>query len=60
MTILESIKKIHKSKQPISLDQIVGSGKFKHSDGCFNYFIDYKKVKLLNRYALSYLKLVDT
>ena len=41
-------KEFHKSKQPIDLywvnvDQIVVSGKFKHSDDGFNYFIGYKK-----------------
>ena len=44
-------KEFHKSKQPVDLasvnvDQIVISGKFKHSDKSFNYFIGYKKVKL--------------
>ena len=47
----------NKSKQPIDLDlvtvgQIVVSGKFKHSDES----LVTKKVKLLNRYVLSYLK----
>ena len=41
-------KKFHKSKQPINLDlinvdQIVISGKFKHSDDGFKYFIGYKE-----------------
>ena len=41
-------KKIHKSKQPIDLslvtvDQIVVSDKFKHSDDGFKYFIGYQK-----------------
>ena len=40
-------KEFHQSKQPVSLasvnvDQIVTSGKFKHSDGDFKYFIAYK------------------
>ena len=54
-------KEFHKSKQPIYLmsvnvDQIVISDKFKHSDEGFKYLLVIKKVKLLNRYALSYLK----
>ena len=41
-------KEFHKSKQPVDLasvniDQIVISGKFKHSDEGFKYFIGYKK-----------------
>ena len=53
-------KEFCKSKQPIDLisvniDQIVVSEKFKHSDEGFKSLIT-KKVKLLNRYALSYLK----
>ena len=41
-------KEFHKSKQPINLnlvtvDQIVISDKFKHSDDGFQYFIVYKK-----------------
>ena len=48
-------KKFHRSKQPIDLmsvtvDQIVASDKFKHSDENFKYFIGYRKdeiVKLL-------------
>ena len=52
-------KEFHKSKQPIDLmsvnvDQIVLSDKFRHSDERF--LLVTKKVKLLNRYALSYLK----
>ena len=55
-------KEFHKSKQPIDLmsiniDQTVMSDKFKHSD---EGLLVTKKVKLLNRYALSYIKLVDT
>ena len=58
---LKFAKDIHKSKQPVDLasvnvDQIVISGKFKHSDKSFNYFIGYKKVKLLNRYVLFHRK----
>ena len=48
-------KEFHKRKQPIDLvlenvDQIVVSGKFKHSDDGLKYFIGYKEgeiVKLL-------------
>ena len=41
-------KECHKSKQPINLDsvkvgQIVASGKFKHNDDGFKYFIGYKE-----------------
>ena len=41
-------KEFHKSKQPVDLasvnvDQIVISGKFKHNDEGFKYFIGYKK-----------------
>ena len=41
-------KDVHKFKQPVDLasvnvDQIVISGKFKHSDEGFKYFIGYKK-----------------
>ena len=51
-------KGFHKSKQPIDLmsvnvGQIVVSDKFKHSD---EGLLVTKKVKFLNRYALSYLK----
>ena len=54
-------KELHKSKQPIdlmsvNLDQIVVSEKFKHSDKGLNILLVTKKVELLNRYALSYLK----
>ena len=54
-------EEFHKSKPPIDLmsvnvDQIVISDKFKHSDEGFKYLLVTKKVKLLNRYALSYLK----
>ena len=45
-------KEFHKSKQPIdsdlvSLDQIVISDKFKHSDDGFKYFIGYKKDEIV-------------
>ena len=41
-------KEFHKSKQPVDLkavtvDQIVVSGKFKHSDEGFKYFIGYQQ-----------------
>ena len=41
-------KEFHKSKQPIDLelvnvDQIVISGKFKHRDDGFKYFVGYKE-----------------
>ena len=40
-------KGFHKSRQPLNVDlvnsdQIVVSGKFKHSDDGFKYFIGYK------------------
>ena len=59
-------KEFRKSKQPINLDlinvdQIVVSDKFKHSDNSLKYLLLVtKKVKLLNRYVLSYLKRVNT
>ena len=45
-------KEFHKSKQPINLDlitvdQIVISGKFKHSDDGFKYFIGYKEGEIV-------------
>ena len=54
-------EEFHKSKPPINLelvkvDQIVISEKFKHSDDGFKYFIGSKKMKLFNRYVLSYFK----
>ena len=54
-------KEFRKSKQPINLDsvnvdQIVLSDKFKHSDDGLIILLVTKKVKLLNRYVLSYLK----
>ena len=41
-------KEFHKSKQPINLDlvnvnQILVSGRFKHSDDGFKYFVGYKE-----------------
>ena len=43
-------KEFHKSKQPINLDlvnvdQILVSGKFKHSDDGFQYYIGYKEIE---------------
>ena len=54
-------KEFYKSEQPINLDltninQIVVSDKFKHSDDGFKYLLVTTKVRLLNRYVLSYLK----
>ena len=45
-------KEFHKSKQPddlasVNVDQIVISGKFKHSDEGFKYFIGYKKGEIV-------------
>ena len=45
-------KECHKSKQPINLDpvkvgQIVASGKFKHNDDGFKYFIGYKEGEII-------------
>ena len=53
--------KLHKSKQPINLDQvnvdqIVVSDKSKIVMMISSIFLITKKVKLLNRYVLSYLK----
>ena len=44
-------KEFHKFKQPsnldlVNIDQIVISGKFKHSDGGFKYFIVYKEKEI--------------
>ena len=54
-------KEFHKSKQPIDLhlvhiNKIVISGKFKHSDEISNILLSIKKMILLNRYVLSYIK----
>ena len=59
--IILNKKKFHRSKEPIDLlsvdlDEIVASHKFKHNEEGFKYFIGYLKVKLLNHYALFYLK----
>ena len=45
-------KDVHKFKQPVDLasvnvDQIVISGKFKHSDEGFKYFIGYKEGEIV-------------
>ena len=45
-------KKFHKSKEPIglmsvSVDQIVVSEKFKHSDAGFKYFIGYQEGEIV-------------
>ena len=58
-------KEFHKYKQPtdlksVNVDQILVSDRFKHSDEGFNYLLVTKAMKLLNRYALSYPKWVDT
>ena len=47
-------KEFHKSKQPINLDlinvdQIVISGKFKHSDDGFKFFIGYKEREIVKQ-----------
>ena len=56
---------IRVNKQPVNLDlikvdQIVVSDKFKHSNGGLSISLDTKKVRLLNRDALFYLKLMHT
>ena len=40
-------KEFHKSKQPIHLDLVVVSDKFKHSDSGFKYFIGYKEGEIV-------------
>ena len=42
------------------MDQILTYDKFKHSDDGFQYFIGYKKIILLDRCVLSYLKWENT
>ena len=59
-----SKKEFHKSKQPINLDlenvdQKVVSN-LSISMVVLNILLDTKKVKLLNRYVLSYLKRLDS
>ena len=62
MTILGSIKKFHKSKQPINLDlkkvdQIVAPDKFKGSDDGFKYFIGYKKGEIVKSLCIILLQM---
>ena len=57
--IILNKKEFHKSKEPIDLfsvnkDQIVVSYKFKHNN--LSILLVTEKVKLLNHYALFYLK----
>ena len=60
--IVVNKKEFHKSKQPIDLnlvkvDQILISDKFKHILMLvLNILLATKKIILLNRYVLSYLK----
>ena len=54
-------KEFHKSKQPVDLasvnvDQIVISGKFKHSDEGFKYFIGYKKDEIVRPLCIIWHK----
>ena len=58
-------KEFHKSKQLIGLDlvtidQIVVSDKFKHSDDRFNYFIGYQEDEIVKLLCIIYLKWVGT
>ena len=51
-------KEFHKPKQPINLDSInvdpiVVSGKFKHSDGGFKYFIGYKEGEIVKPLCIT-------
>ena len=63
--IVVNKKEFHKSKQPIDLnlvkvDQILISDKFKYILMLvLNILLATKKIILLNRYVLSYLKWVD-
>ena len=50
-------KEFHKSKEPIDLmsvnvDQIVVSGKFKHSDEDFKYFIGYQEGEIVEQLCI--------
>ena len=50
-------KEFHKSKQPddlasVNVDRIVISGKFKHRDEGFKYFIGYKKDEIIKRLCI--------
>ena len=44
----------------VNLDEIVISHKFNHSEENFKYFIGYQEGEIVNRYALSSHKWVDT
>ena len=55
-------KEFHKSKQPIDLslvtvDQIVVSDKFKHSDDGFKYFIGYQEGEVVKQLCICILLL---
>ena len=63
--IVVNKKEFHKYKQPIDLDlinvdQVVISDKFKYNDDGLNILLATKKMILLNRYVLAYLKWADT
>ena len=64
-------KEFNKSKQPIDLmsvnvDQIILSGKFKHSDEGFKYFIGYQKDEIVKPFCIilpqmsGYIKYLKT
>ena len=70
LTILNLIKKFHKSKGPIdllsvNLDQIVVSYKFKDSDEGFKHFIGYLENEIVNPLCIilpqmsGYIKYVE-
>ena len=55
-------KEFHKCKQPIhldsvNLDQMVISGKFKHSDGVFKYFVGYKEGEIVKLVCIILLQM---
>ena len=55
-------KEFHKCKQPIHLDsvnvdQMVISGKFKHSDGVFKYFVGYKEGEIVKLVCIILLQM---
>ena len=57
-------KEFHKSKQPINLDlvnvdQIVISGKFKHNDDCFKYFIGYKEGEIVKPLSIILIQMSE-
>ena len=59
--IILNKREFHRSKEAIDLfsvnvAQIVMSDKFKHDKNIFKHFIGYQKMKLLNHYALFYVK----